>query len=78
MTYFNRFDICEAHYLALGLAQCHGAQAAQYRRLRRLSGFFTPRPMLAVENLTSNGRGIFEVACSRIEARAGGHSLRVH
>jgi hypothetical protein len=76
MNYFNRFDICEAHYLAL--AHCHAAGAAQHRRLHRLRGFFTPRPMLAVENLTSNGRGIFEVACSRIEARAGGHSLRVH
>jgi hypothetical protein len=76
MTYFNRFDICEAHYLAL--AHCYGASAARNRRLRRLSGFFTPRPMLAVENLTANGRGIFEVACSRIEARAGGHSVRVH
>ena len=74
MTYFNRFDICEAHYLAL--AHCHGGHAAQ--RLRRLRGFFTPRPTLAIENLTANGRGIFEVACSRIEARAGGHSLRVH
>ena len=76
MTYFNRFDICEAHYLALAL--CHGGHASQHRRLSKLSEFFTPRPALAVENLTSNGRGIFEVACSRLEARAGGHSLRVH
>ena len=76
MTYFNRIDICEAHYLAL--ARCHGGRAAPYRRLRRLRGFFTPRPALAVENLSANGRGIFEVACSRIEAGAGGHSLRVH
>lgn len=75
MTYFNRFDICEAHYLAL--AQCHGGHA-EYRRLSRLGEFFTPRPTLAVENLTANGRGIFEVACSRIQARVGGHSLRVH
>lgn len=76
MTYFNRFDICEAHYLAL--AHCHRGDAAQYRRLRRLSAFFKPRPTLAVDNLTANGRGIYEVACSRIEARAGGHSVRVH
>lgn len=76
MTYFNRFDICEAHYLAL--AQFHGGRGAQHRRLSRLSEFFTPRPALAVENLTPNGRGIFEVVCSRLQARAGGHSLRVH
>jgi len=75
MTYFNRFDICEAHYLAL--AQCQGGDV-EYRRLTRLAEFFTPRRALAVENLSSNARGIFEVACSRIEARAGGHSLRVH
>jgi hypothetical protein len=65
--HFDRFDICEAYFLAL--TDCHGGQwSAEYARLCKLTrpGFFKPSPFLAVESLTENGREIYEAACKRM------------
>lgn len=61
---FNRFDICEAYYLAL--SHCHGGQTSrEYMRLSRLSRYFTPRRTLSVQTLTTNAREIYNAACFR-------------
>lgn len=63
--YFDRFDICEAWYLAL--ADCHGGGGSrEYQRLSRMSRYFRPSPMLSVETLSENGREIYENACARM------------
>ena len=62
--YFDRFDICEAYYLAL--SHCHGGQwSREYRRLCNLMMYFKPLPMLSVETLNDNAREIYENACNR-------------
>ena len=64
--YFDRFDICEAYYLAL--SHCHGGQwSKEYVRLCNLTrkGFFTPSPLLSVETLSENGREIYQNACNK-------------
>jgi hypothetical protein len=59
MTYFDRFDICEAWYLYL--SHCHGGQwSPEYERLSRLQGYFTPSPMLSVDSLNENARAIYD------------------
>jgi len=66
--YFDRFDICEAWYLAL--MHCHGGQwSREYERLCRLQRFFRPSPLLSVESLSDNARAIYECACARLLAK---------
>lgn len=65
--YFDRFDICEAYFLAL--SHCHGGQwSKEYFRLCKLMKYFKPSPMLSVESLSDNGREIYESACARMLA----------
>lgn len=53
--YFDRFDICEAYYLAL--SHCHGGQwSTEYSRLCKLTKYFTPARNLSVESLSDNAR----------------------
>ena len=67
--YFDRFDICEAYYLAL--CHCHGGQwSREYARLSRMTNYFRPSPMLSVESLGDNARQIYEMACLRMLGRA--------
>jgi len=62
--YFDRFDICEAYFLAL--SECHGGQwSIEYRRLCKLMQYFKPSPMLCVNSLSENGREIYDAACAR-------------
>ena len=64
MIYFDRFDICEAYYLAL--SHCHGGQwSREYERLCKLSSYFRPSPFLSVESLNENAREIYDDACAR-------------
>ena len=65
--YWDRFDICEAWYLAL--CHCHDGQwSDSYKRLCKLTrpGFFRPSPMLSVDNLSENGREIYDNACKKL------------
>ena len=63
--HFDRFDICEAYYLAL--THCHGGQwSREYARLCRMARYFRPSPMLSVGSLSDNARAIYESACARI------------
>jgi hypothetical protein len=58
--YFDRFDIAEAWYLYLSL-NCDGQGSDLYRRLCRLLRRFHPRPLLhGPEDLTENGKAIFD------------------
>jgi hypothetical protein len=62
--YFDRFDICEAYFLAL--SHCHGGQwSREYARLCKLMSYFKPSPMLSIETLSDNGREIYDSACHR-------------
>lgn len=63
--HFDRFDICEAYFLAL--MECHGGQwSKEYARLCRLMSYFKPPPNLTTETLTENGREIYTNACIRM------------
>jgi hypothetical protein len=63
--YFDRFDICDAYYLAL--SHCHGGQwSREYARLSRMATYYRPSPLLLVENLNENARAIYEGACARM------------
>ena len=63
--YFDRFDICEAYYLAL--SHCHGGQwSTEYSRLCKLTKYFTPARNLSVETLNDNAREIYDNACTRL------------
>jgi hypothetical protein len=63
--YFDRFDICEAYYLAL--SDCHGGQwSPEYARLCRLRKSFKPSPLLSVDTLSDNAREIYTRACARL------------
>ena len=56
--YFDRFDVCEAWYLAL--SHCHSGQwSTEYERLCKLTEYFNPSPMLTVDSLTENGLEIY-------------------
>lgn len=56
---FDRFDICEAYYLAL--SEWHSGQgSAEYARLCRLTSYYTPRPMLTPQTLTESGKIIYQ------------------
>lgn len=66
--YFDRFDICEAWYLAL--SHCHGGQwSREYARLCAMQRYFRPSPMLSVETLSDNAREIYDRACARLLER---------
>ena len=59
--YFDKFDICEAHYIFAVLY--HGGQScpiyAKFAQLDRIG--FRPSPLLSDENdLNENARSIFE------------------
>lgn len=57
--YFDRFDICEAYYLAL--SHCHEGQwSEKYARLCNLLSYFRPSPFLKVETLSENAKEIYE------------------
>jgi hypothetical protein len=63
--YFDRFDICEAYYLAL--SDCHGGQwSPEYARLCRLRKSFKPSPLLSLNTLSDNAREIYDRACARM------------
>jgi len=63
--YFDRFDICEAYYLAL--SDCHGGQwSPEYARLCRLRKSFKPSPLLSVDTLSDNAREIYARASARM------------
>lgn len=62
--YWDRFDICEAWFLAL--SHCHGGLwSDSYKRLCKLTrpGFFRPSPMLSMDSLSENGRVVYDNAC---------------
>ena len=62
--YFNKFDICEAYYLAL--SDCHnGQRSPEYLRLCKMLKYFKPSPMLSVDRLNENAREIYENACNK-------------
>ena len=53
--YFDKFDICEAWYLAL--SECHSGQfSEEYKRLVNMEAYFKPSPILSVDRLSENGR----------------------
>jgi hypothetical protein len=63
--YFNRFDICEAYYLAL--SHCHNGQwSREYVRLCKMMTYFKPSPFLSLESLDENAREIYENACNKM------------
>jgi hypothetical protein len=73
---WDRFDICEAYYLAL--YECHsGAGSYSYARAstwhHRLK--FKPRPSLSVDTLSENGLGIYISACRRFMSKGYSHGV---
>lgn len=65
--YFDRFDICEAYFLAL--SHCHGGKwSREYARLCKLMSYFKPSPMLSVDSLSDNAREIYDSVCDRLIA----------
>jgi hypothetical protein len=65
IMYFDRFDICEAYFLAL--SHCHGGQwSTEYARLCKLMRYFKPSPFLSVDSLTENARVIYDNACEKM------------
>ncbi len=60
MTYFDRFDICEAWYMYASLY--HGGQwSKEYEIFGRLDRMqFKPSPLLSVDSMTLNSKLIFE------------------
>ena len=63
--YYDKFDICEAYYLAF--SHCHSGQwSIEYERLCRMGKYFKPSPMLCVESLTDNGREIYHNASNKM------------
>jgi hypothetical protein len=68
-AYFDRFDICEAYYLAL--SEWHGGQGSdEYRRLCKLTSYFKPRPMLTAKTLSDNGKIIYRELVIKLRAKA--------
>ena len=63
--YWDRFDICEAWYLAL--VECHGGQfSPEYAKLCKLRQYFDPAPNLCVESLSENALAIYDDAVMEI------------
>jgi len=68
MAQFDKFDICEAHYVFAML--WHGGQGSdEYRKLGQLHHMgFRPRFRLSNEDdLTENGREIYDNLVSKLE-----------
>jgi hypothetical protein len=73
MPEFDRFDICEAHYLIECDYHINGRlrerpsnvrrREATHVQLHRLG--FRPGPMLSYETLTDNGRAIYDLLVGR-------------
>ena len=63
--YFNRFDICEAHYLFA--VNCHmGAFTKAYAKFGQLARIkFRPGPMLRIESLSENAREIYDALVAK-------------
>lgn len=65
--YFDRWDICEAWYLAL--THCHGGQwSREYQRLCRMGRYFKPGHCFNINSLSENARAIYDAACERLLA----------
>ena len=67
--YWDRFDICEAWYLAL--SHCHSGQWSDtYARLCKLTrpGFFKPSAGLSIGSLNENAKAIYDNACEKLLA----------
>jgi len=63
--YWDRFDICEAWYLAL--TDCHGGQYSRaYAKLCKLKQYFDPATNLSIDTLSENGLQIYDDACVQL------------
>ena len=62
-SYFDRFDIVEAHYIFCG--EYHeGVRSKKYHMLSKMTGYFKPRYFLqkdGYEALTENGKEIYKM-----------------
>jgi len=66
--FFDKFDICEAWYLAL--SDCHGGQwSDSYARLCHLTEFFRPSPLLSVDRLNENAIEIYRAAVEKLTGK---------
>lgn len=65
--YFDRFDICEAHYAFA--ADYHAGQGSDlYARLSRISRYFRPSPLFrGYDSLSENGKEIYAGLMERFE-----------
>jgi len=61
MAYFDKFDICEAHYV-FAMLHHRGQWSPEYAKLGQLHNMgFRPSPLLAgPDDLTENGREIYD------------------
>lgn len=67
--YFDRFDICEAYFLAF--YYYHGGQySREYARLCKLYTYFKPSPNLSVYTLSDNGLQIYNKVVARLLANS--------
>jgi hypothetical protein len=58
MSYYNKFDIVEAYYLAY--THCHNGQwSNEYARLCRIQKYFKPSYGLSFNSLSENAREIY-------------------
>jgi len=68
--YWNRFDIVEGWYLALG--HCHtGQRSWGYARLCKMGEYFEPSPLLCLDSLSENGAAIYWAARRQLLAAQG-------
>jgi hypothetical protein len=73
MPYFDRFDVCEAHYL-FATSWHRGQWSPEYQVFGRLHAMrFKPSPLLSAASLSENGRDILASLIRR--ARRG---IRTH
>jgi hypothetical protein len=57
--YFDRFDICAAYYFYL--SETHEGQfSTKYKRLCKLLRYFKPTACIKVDNLSENGKAIYD------------------
>lgn len=57
MSYFDRFDVCEAYYMFATLYQPTRTHRDTWRKLSRLK--FRPSPLLRLESMSENAKEIF-------------------